>query len=430
MDELGDRYALGAVLGTGGMGTVYSATQRSLGRKVAIKFPHAHLVGNPVVVRRFHAEALAGGRLDHRNIARVIEYGDRDGVSYLVMEHVEGTGLDRLVAEQGPLEVRRVVDLCGQVLAGLDAVHRAGIVHADIKSANVLVESRADGTQIARLIDFGLARFSNEPSLDDDRVLSGTPEYVAPELIETGSPMVTSDIYAVGVVMYELLTGSTPFGGGTSDEILRRQIDDAVVPPSLRAPERDIPIEIEAVVMRALAKDPRARFPTAASFAEALRIKWRTAMPRLARGTEPAAFSTQTTRTSEPLAQTAEVADNRLIVAKALVGGDTDTIITAYLDLVRALVDDCKLATAVDELTYGLAFLRTELSPSEPPPAIWRLQLCLAALYSGIGDKARAREAAGVGRDDATRASCTLGQIRANELLERLSRNGKLTRKL
>jgi len=440
-DPFDGTYLLGPVLGTGGMGVVYSATQLSLGRRVAIKVPHAELATDPFVIRRFRTEALAGGRLTHRNIARVIDYGDRDGAQFLVMEYVGGAPLDQLVIEQGPMEARIAADLAGQVLAALDEAHTAGIIHADIKSANVLVEPLPDGTLLAHVIDFGLARFCNEPSVHEDLLVSGTPDYLAPELIRGGPPTVASDIYAAGVVLYELLTGMTPFCGGSVAEILGRQVDDPVVPPSLRSPDQGIPDAIDGVVMRALAKDPSARFETAARFAEALRAATpavRTPALRVARGTRPCVFSTEATTRNWQIEQVPvqrvaarparseppRVEDLRIAVGKAITSGDSDSIITSYLELVRALVDGRQLATAATELEQGLEWLRDDTPISAAPPARWRLQLCLAALYSGLGDPVRARGAAKHGQDDAVRAASALGQDRAHELLARLARHG------
>jgi serine/threonine-protein kinase len=347
-DPFDGHYELGELLGSGGMGNVYSAVQISLGRRVAIKVPQVQLVANPLVMRRFRAEALAGSRVDHRNIARVMDFGDRNGVLFLVMEYLAGITLDSLLLERGAMSSRVAADLCGQVLDGLGAAHDAGIIHADIKSANVLVETRPDGTSHVRVIDFGLARFCNEPAFQDERLLSGTPEYLAPELIIGGLPSVASDLYSAGIVLYELLTGTTPFVGGTSDEILRRHTVELAVPPSLRAPDLDIGPDIDAVVMRALAKQPAARFESAASFAEALRAcRTVTAVSPLAHGTRPPPFSTEaTTRdmhretnvTMRPpkISESEHIKQIRVAIAESLAGADGDVIVTSYLELARA----------------------------------------------------------------------------------------------
>ena len=430
-----DHYILGETLGSGGMGTVHTAIEVASGRRVAIKLPHPGLAGNPNVSRRFRAEARAGAQLDHPNTIRVVDFGGEDGAQFLVMEYVAGVALDQLVIDQGPLDTNAAVELVRQLLAALDHAHAWGILHADVKTANLLVESTAGAPLHARLIDFGLARFSGESPHDGDRMLSGTPDYLAPELIEGGAPTIASDLYAAGVVLYELLTGFTPFGGGSSDDVLQRHVEGMVLPPSLRSPEQEIAPAIEAVVMRALERKPADRFASAAHFAEALPMTSATLVdgfPRLARGSIVSAFSSEAiTRDWQALglpalarSSTAErplLAPLRDAAHLALVSGSDDLVITSYLELVRALVDSHQLPKAVSELEQGLEKLRLD-RPEGPPLALWRLQLCLAALYSGLGNQVGARRAASIGRDDAARAASTVGHDRASELLVRLTR--------
>jgi serine/threonine protein kinase len=435
IDLFEGQYILGDTLGSGGMGTVHSAIEVASGRRVAIKLPHPALAGNPNVSRRFRAEARAGAQLDHPNTIRVVDFGGEDGDLYLVMEYVGGVPLDQLVVDQGPLDTHGAVDVLRQLLAALEHAHAWGILHADVKTANLLVESTAETPLHARLIDFGLARFSGESMHDGDRMLSGTPDYLAPELIEGGAPTIASDLYAAGVVLYELLTGFTPFGGGSSDEVMQRHVEGMVLPPSLRSPEQEIAPAIEAVVMRALQRNPRDRFASAAQFAEALPITTVPSIegaPRLARGSIVSAYSSEAI-TREWQAQPATAARSlvtterpllaplRDAVHDALVSGNDDLIVASYLELVRALVDSHQLPKAVFELEQGLARLRV-VRVQSPPPALWRLQLCLAALYSGLGNQVGARSAASLGRDDAVRAVSTVGNERAAELLTRLAR--------
>jgi serine/threonine protein kinase len=430
------RYVLGEALGSGGMGTVHSAIEVATGRRVAIKLPHSALAGNANVNRRFRAEARAGAQLDHPNTIRVVDFGGEDGDLFLVMEYVAGIPLDQLVIDQGPRDTHGAVEVVRQLLAALDHAHAWGILHADVKTANLLVESTANAPLRARLIDFGLARFAGESTHAGDRMLSGTPDYLAPELIEGGVPTVASDIYAAGVVLYELLTGFTPFGGGSSDEIMQRHVEGMVLPPSLRSPEQEIAPAIEAVVMRALERDPRNRFASAAEFAEALPL---TAAPiilpaRLARGSQASAYSTEAiTRDWQPQAlppvpRISHLTSKRPLlgplrdaVTQAIVNRNDDAIVASYLELVRALVDSHQLSKAVAELEQGLENLRVG-GASSPAPALWRLQLCLAALYSGLGNHVAARRAASLGREDALRATSNVGRDRASELLTRLAR--------
>ncbi len=437
-DDLNSNYVLGNVLGSGGMGVVYSATQVALGRQVAIKIPHAELATNSFVIHRFKTEALAGGRLAHRNIARVIDFGGRDSASpFLVMEYVRGVPLETIVAEQGPMSTVVATDVVTQILAALHEAHTAGIIHADIKSGNVLVETLPDGALLARVIDFGLAQFTDEELVNDSRILSGTPDYLAPEVIRGGRPTVASDIYAAGVVLYELLTGATPFSGGTSEQILARHLDDVVIPPSFRAPSQNIPATIEVAVIRALAKDPAARFESAAEFTEVLRtaIADQGRSSRVARGTIKPTAGSVDCRTKDwhgapamsptPVVGTKlEIAQARLTLADAIACGNGDLIVATYLELVHMLVDDHQLAAAAGELEHGLGLLmRSTTLGSKTLAATWRLQLCLAGLYSGLGDPARARLSARLGHELAVSASSDLGQRRAKELLFRLGRH-------
>src|SRR5262245_51645801 len=195
-------YLVGDQIGIGGMGVVFEGTQRSLDRVVAIKVPRPEVASHAAILRRFKTEALASSRVAHRNLVAIFDYGDTDGIPYLVMERVYGVPLGQLVFA-GPLGYSQAADIVCQILDGLEAAHAAGIVHCDLKCDNVLVETSRDGTPWCRVIDFGLARCGGD--YVHGIGLSGTPQYMAPELIGSTPPTVRSDIYAVGVILYELL---------------------------------------------------------------------------------------------------------------------------------------------------------------------------------------------------------------------------------
>ena len=261
---LGEKFRLRACIGIGGSGAVYKADQIALGRTVAVKILNEDLAADPRLVRRFHDEALAASRLNHPNTVSVIDYGQsQDGLLYLVMEHLRGPTLTQLIAKEFPIAHDRVLDMIGQVLAGIEEAHLAGVVHADLKSDNIIIDQRRTGWDVAKVVDFGIARLVTQPRDGEERNICGTPEYMAPEVISGAVPSFASDLYSVGVVLYELLTGQTPFAGGSTLDILTRQLKAEPVRPALRAPDLDIGAELDDLALRALAKHPADRWPSA-----------------------------------------------------------------------------------------------------------------------------------------------------------------------
>lgn len=268
-----DDYELGDRLGAGGVGVVYQARRRGSGSPVVVKFLQRERRDDRSV-RRFHDEAVAGSLVTHPNVASVIDDGStEEGEPFLVMEHARGESLGRLIART--VTVAQAIAIARQILAGLSAIHACGIVHADIKSDNVIVDT-TDGVYTVKLIDFGLARVQfncdEAAAIRGDEWLSGTPEYMAPEIIQGHGACFASDLYAVGVILYEMLTGATPFAGGTPSDIVRKHVSDDVVPPSLRRESGDVSTLLECIVMRALAKDPACRYRSAAEMSAALAL--------------------------------------------------------------------------------------------------------------------------------------------------------------
>jgi len=433
-------YVLGELLGRGGMGAVYSARQPSLDRTVAVKLLHPELATVPGIVDRFRTEALAGSRLSHPNVARVLDFGvSAEGTPFLVMEHVAGERLSRILEREGPLPARRACALVCQLLRALDAAHMAGVVHADVKSDNVLVSTGRDGHDIAILIDFGIARLADRPLPDDggdEHILSGTPEYLAPEVIAGTPPTSASDLYGAGVVLYELLTGETPFHGGSAATIFQRHFDEDAIAPSLRCPDAEIAPALDRIVLRALAKDPSMRYASAAQFATALTA----AMPASDRarpldGLRPSGFSTEAPTQDWPAAprrrfaegtrpQPADRAEQlRSAIGAAIVAGDTHAIASSYLELARSLVATCHADVAVWELEQAVDVLTAGEGPATrtPPSPLWRVLLALAAIYDGIGEAGRARMAARHAWCAANHAHSPTGQHRAAVLLQRLA---------
>jgi serine/threonine-protein kinase len=262
------RYVLRDRIAEGGMGIVFVA--RYDGREVAIKIARPELASNPYVQSRFRNEALALSRISHPCVVEALEHGETEHGPFLVMPRLAGEQLARAFTRETwtLARIRGVVD---SLLDALDATHARGVVHGDVSSANILIErdSRRDRVM---LIDFGLARLIDRTGANDlnEELLSGTPEFLAPEVIGGDPPTEASDLYGAGVVLYELLTGTTPFFGGSPEEILQRQLREPIVPPSARCPERTIPAALERLVIRMLDKDPRTRPKHAGALRDAL----------------------------------------------------------------------------------------------------------------------------------------------------------------
>ncbi len=266
---LDDKFRLRACIGIGGSGSVYKADQIALGRTVAVKILSEELTKDPRLVKRFHDEALAASRLNHPNTVSVIDYGQTpDGLLYIVMEYLRGPTLTHLLSREHPLPVARVLGVVSQVLAGIEEAHLAGVVHADLKCDNIVVDQRRTGQDQVKVVDFGIARLVNVPRDGDDRNICGTPEYMAPEIITGAAPSFASDLYAVGIVLYELLVGQTPFVGGGAVDILTRQLKQD--PPLLALAVRHLPPGLQPLMSRALAKKPADRFADAAEMRDAI----------------------------------------------------------------------------------------------------------------------------------------------------------------
>ncbi|MDW8363999.1 MAG: serine/threonine-protein kinase [Myxococcales bacterium] len=271
------KYRIRRLLGRGGMGAVYKAENMAIGRTVAVKVLHAHLADDGVALARFHREARAAASVHHPHVVEVLDLGvEPPGTPYLVMEYVRGKSLSRLLRTEGPLEPARAACIAGQVLAGLAALHDRGVVHRDLKPENVLLTVRQGRTDFVKVFDFGVAAFIEgvweaqrfEELTPHGRAM-GTPHYASPEQLEgRGVRDGRIDVYAVGVLLYEMLSGYRPFEAPDLAELCRRILHEPPAP--LMAFRKDVPEGLEAVVRRALAKDPRARFDDAASMLEAL----------------------------------------------------------------------------------------------------------------------------------------------------------------
>jgi eukaryotic-like serine/threonine-protein kinase len=263
LDGLG-RYRLDEVLGSGGMAVVYRARDEELDRPVAIKVLADNLAADEAFRKRFLREARLAARLSHRNVVQVYDSGEADGRPYIIMEYVEGETLADVLARRGRLPAWEAVELALQVCSGLDHAHRAGLVHRDIKPRNLLL--CPDGT--IKIVDFGIARSSHGTRLTETGSVLGTAAYLAPEQAAGDDVTPAADVYALGVVLYELLAGRTPHTAESLTEFLARGHEQPI--PALRELAPDVPEALEDVVMRCLARIPAYRPASAGDLAAEL----------------------------------------------------------------------------------------------------------------------------------------------------------------
>jgi eukaryotic-like serine/threonine-protein kinase len=250
------RYRIMRKLGAGGMANVYLAEDQELGRRVAIKILNDRHAGDDQFVARFRNEAKNAASLSHPNIVSIYDRGEAEGTYYIAMEYLDGKSLKELILERGPAPVSVAVDYARQILAALRFAHRNGIVHRDIKPHNVLV----DGEGHVKVTDFGIARAGASQMTEEGSII-GTAQYLSPEQARGTQVDQTSDLYSLGIVLYEMLTGAVPFTGDSPVEIAMKHL--SATPEALSTQRADIPHALDMVVLRALAKDPTARYPSA-----------------------------------------------------------------------------------------------------------------------------------------------------------------------
>jgi serine/threonine protein kinase len=274
---LGDVFAIVGLLGEGGAGTVYEATRTLTGERVAVKVLHSHLLGDRQIRGRFEREAKILARLHGPHVAPVLDFGEladpRDETRtllYMALPRIDGPSLDAVMTREGPLPMHRVTDLMLQICDALKMAHAQGVVHRDLKPANVLLRG---GTHVV-VVDFGLAKILTgdvaATVLTAHNMVCGTPEYMAPEQARGEEIDERCDVYAAGVILYQLLTQTLPFTGATPLAVLTAHLTTPPTPARERAPNRAISPALDAIVMHALAKDPNARYSTATALAAAI----------------------------------------------------------------------------------------------------------------------------------------------------------------
>jgi serine/threonine-protein kinase len=272
---LGDRYRVLSRLGEGGMGTVYLCEHAVLRRRFALKVLRPELADDPELVERFRNEAIAASRIGQENVVDVVDFGaEEDGALYYVMEALDGRSVGAILRDEGPLPVHRVLLLIEQACRALAAAHARGVVHRDVKPENVFVVRRDDAERV-KILDFGISHVPSEMTgarLTRAGSIIGTPEYMAPEQATGEDVDHRADVYAVGVLAYEMLTGMLPIEASTAIATLVAAQSRAPEPPSKRRTE--VPAEVDHIVLKALAKKPGDRFPSMIEFAaEVARVR-------------------------------------------------------------------------------------------------------------------------------------------------------------
>jgi serine/threonine protein kinase len=272
--EIAGRYRIQAKLGEGGMGAVYKAEQISLKRTVAVKLLRPEVASSQLLLRRFNAEAEAVAKLSHPNTVNIYDFGqDSDGTLFIAMEFIEGQSLRHMIHREAPFSIRRSLAIALQVSSSLSDAHSHSIIHRDLKPDNVMIQTRGREKDIVRVLDFGIAKLRDENrqsqlAMTQAGDMLGTPQYMAPEQIRAETIDGRTDVYALGCLLYEMITARLPYEAPTIMSLLSKHLLEVTIPPSQRRPDLVIPPAVDQLILSAMAKDPKVRPPTMEIFGE------------------------------------------------------------------------------------------------------------------------------------------------------------------
>jgi serine/threonine-protein kinase len=340
-DILDGQFRILQKIGSGGMGSVYKASQPSMNRMVAVKILHPKLANRRDLVSRFRREASAMSHLNHPNTVKVFNYGElEDGSLYIVMEFLEGKNLHQTVRKGGPLPYERALPILIQVCGALDEAHRKGIIHRDLKPENIFLCTDPLGKEdYAKVLDFGLAKVTEREMhpgsiiLTQEGMVFGTPEFMSPEQAQGKTLDPRSDIYSLAVILYEALTSKLPFDAKTPMEYIQHHVASKPIDLNDRVPERSFPPALAEALAKAIAKKPEDRFQTAADFALALQaiVPDATFEPGTIPATPPPAGSSMTTAPSPPPVTIVPAKSNTPLIIGVAVGSLVLGIVIAIL---------------------------------------------------------------------------------------------------
>ncbi len=275
---IGDKYIVQELIGSGAMGSIYKAEHKDLSRPVALKVLHKHLLTDDSQVHRFHREAKAASRLHHPNCISILDFGrTSDGWFYIAMEYLNGKDLSRLISKGGQMAIADVVHISRQVLDALDEAHGGAVVHRDLKPENIMIEALRSDPQFVKVLDFGIAKIRDSEAGEDASgfktatgMVFGTPEYMSPEQIRGDELDGRSDLYSLGIVMYQMLTGQMPFTGESVIEVATAHLINPA--PNLRPLRPDCPEKLVRIVEKLIEKKRENRFQNAGEVRKALDV--------------------------------------------------------------------------------------------------------------------------------------------------------------